>query len=59
MPEGNWPSLDLGLCVFKVTLNNISVISWWSFLFVEEIGVLLRGKTTCLPYVTDNLYLTY
>ena len=25
--------------VFNATLNNISVISWWSVLFVEETGV--------------------
>ena len=26
--------------VFNATFNNISVISWWSFLLVEEITVL-------------------
>jgi len=25
--------------VFNATLNNISVASWWSVLFVEETGV--------------------
>jgi hypothetical protein len=25
--------------VFKTTFNNISVISWWSVLLVEEIGI--------------------
>jgi hypothetical protein len=25
--------------VFNATFNNISVISWWSVLLVEEIGV--------------------
>jgi hypothetical protein len=25
--------------VFNVTFNNISAISWWSVLLVEEIGV--------------------
>jgi hypothetical protein len=25
--------------VFNATLNNISVISWWSVLLVEETGV--------------------
>jgi hypothetical protein len=29
------------------TFNNISVISWWSVLLVEETGVL--GETTNLP----------
>jgi hypothetical protein len=27
------------LMVFNVTFNNISVISWWSFLLVEETEV--------------------
>jgi hypothetical protein len=27
--------------VFNATFNNISVISWWSVLFVEETGVHL------------------
>jgi hypothetical protein len=34
--------------VFNATSNNISAISWWS--------VLLMGKTTNLPQVTDKLY---
>ena len=34
--------------VFNATYNNISVISWPS--------VLLVGKTTDLPQVTDKLY---
>ena len=25
--------------VFNATFNNISVVSWWSVLLVEEIGV--------------------
>jgi hypothetical protein len=40
--------------VFDATFNNISVISWWSVLLVEETGV--PGETTCLPQVTDKLY---
>ena len=35
--------------VFNATFNNISVISWWSVLLVEEIGGVL-------PKVTDKLY---
>ena len=34
--------------VFNATFNNISVISWRSFLLVEE--------TTVLSQVTDKLY---
>ena len=40
--------------VFNTTFNNISVISWWSVLLVEETGV--PEKTTDLPQVTDKLY---
>jgi hypothetical protein len=34
--------------VFNATINNISVIKWWSVLLVE--------KTTDLSQVTDKLY---
>ena len=44
----------LGFMVFNVTFNNISVISWWSVLLVEETGV--PEKPTDLSQVTDNLY---
>ena len=39
--------------MFKATCNNISVMSWWSVLLVEETGVL--GETTDLSQVTDKL----
>ena len=39
---------------FKTTFNNISVISWWSVLLVDETRSTLR-KTTDLPQVTDKL----
>jgi hypothetical protein len=39
--------------VFNVTLNNISVISWWSVLLVEITGV--PEKTSDLSNVTDKL----
>jgi len=29
--------------VFNATFNNISVISWWSVLLVEETGVLAEN----------------
>ena len=41
--------------VFNDTFNNISAISWWSVLLVEEIGVSGPEKTTDLPQVTDKL----
>ena len=40
--------------VFNATFNNISAISWWSILLVEETGV--SGKTTDQSQVTDKLY---
>ena len=40
--------------VINATFNNISVISWWSVLLVEETGG--PGKTTDLSQVTDKLY---
>jgi hypothetical protein len=40
--------------VFNATFKNISVISWWSILLVEETRV--PEKTTDLPQVTDKLY---
>jgi hypothetical protein len=40
--------------VFNATFNNISVISWWSVLLVEEARV--PRKNHDLPQVTDNLY---
>jgi len=30
--------LGLGVMVFNATFNNISAISWWSVLLVEETG---------------------
>jgi hypothetical protein len=40
--------------VLNVTFGNISVISWWSVLLVEETGV--PGKNIDLPQTTDKLY---
>ena len=40
--------------VFNVTFYNISVISWWSVLLVEETRLL--EKTIDLQQVTDTLY---
>ena len=41
--------------VFNTNFNNISVLSWWSVLLVEETGVA-RKETTDLPPVTNKLY---
>jgi hypothetical protein len=35
------------LMVFNTTFNNISVISWWSVLLVEEISVQRKPPTCC------------
>jgi hypothetical protein len=40
--------------LLNVTFNNISVISWWSVLLVEETGV--PGENPDLSQVTDILY---
>ena len=40
--------------MFNATFNNISVISWWSVLLVEETGV--PGENHDLSQVTDKLY---
>jgi hypothetical protein len=36
--------------MFSATFNNISVVSWWLVLLVEE-----TGETKDLPQVTDKL----
>ena len=41
--------------VFNTTFNNISAISWWSVLLLEE--TIIPEKTTNLSQVTDKLYL--
>jgi len=43
---------------FNASCNNISVISWQSFLMVEETGVLDRRKTTDLSQVWAGFELT-
>ena len=40
--------------IFNATFTNISAISWWSVLLVEETGV--PEITIDLPQVTDKLY---
>jgi hypothetical protein len=39
--------------VFNTTLNNISVISWWLDLLVEE--TVVPGENHNLPQVTDKV----
>jgi hypothetical protein len=38
--------------VFNATLNNISVISWWSVLLVKETGVPGKKPQTCRMSLT-------
>jgi hypothetical protein len=40
--------------IFNATFNNISIISWWALLLVDETGI--PGETTELLQVTDKLY---
>ena len=42
--------------VFNATFNNISSISWWSVLLVEETGVPKKKNPIDLPQITDKLY---
>ena len=42
----------MGVMVFNATFNNISVISWWSVLLVDETG----GSWEKHQSVTDKLY---
>ena len=44
----------IGFMVFNAIFNNISVISLWSVLLVEDAGVAER--TTGLSQVTDKCY---
>ncbi len=41
--------------VFNTTFNNMSAISWWSVLLLEE--TIIPEKTTNLSQVTDKLSL--
>ena len=43
--------LMVNVMVFNTTFNNISTISWWSVLLVEETGV--PRENTDLSEVTD------
>jgi hypothetical protein len=40
--------------VFNTTFNNISAITWWSFLLVDETGI--PGESIDLSQFTDKLY---
>ena len=46
----NW----LWFMVFNTTFNNISVISWWSVLLVDETGKYPENPD--MSQVTDKLY---
>jgi len=47
-------NIGVSVMVFNATFNNISVISWWSVLLVEE--TKYPEITTDLPQVTEKLY---
>ena len=46
--------MGVRVMVFNATSNNISAISWWSILLVDETGVPM--KIINLPQVTDKFY---
>ena len=48
--------IELQLWVFNVTFNNISIMSSWVVLLVEETRVSDLKKNTDLPQVTDEIY---
>jgi len=41
-----------GVMVFNATFNNISAISWWSVLLVEETGVAGKKPPFCRKKLT-------
>jgi hypothetical protein len=48
--------IELQLWVFNVTFNNISIMSSWVVLLVEETRVSDFKKNTDLPQITDKIY---
>jgi hypothetical protein len=48
--------LAMGIMVFSATFNNISVISWWSVLLVEETG---ENRGPAYNYTTVGYRITY
>jgi len=44
--------IGLGLLVFNATFNNISAMSWWSVLFVEETGVPGEFNESLTNFIT-------
>ena len=50
-------TVRLRFMVFNATFNNISVISWWSVLLVEELGVPGENhRPFASHWLTDKLY---
>jgi hypothetical protein len=47
------------IIVFNVTFNNISVISWWSVLLVEETGVPRENPPTCRKSLSNYHIMLY
>ena len=50
-----YQQVQLTVMVFNATFINITAISWWSVLLMEEARVPIV-KNTDLPKVTDKLY---
>jgi len=42
--------IRVGVMVFNATFNNISAISWWSVLLVEETGVPRENNQPAASY---------
>ena len=47
------PKSKFRFMVFNATFNNISAISWWSVLLMEEIGGTRRNPPTCRKSLTN------
>ena len=52
--KGEKYMVRVSVMVFNATFNNISIISWWSVLLVEETGVPRENHRPVT--VTDKLY---
>ena len=48
------PALGVGAMLFNTTFINISVISWWSVLLVEEIRVPGENRSCSIEYISPE-----
>ena len=56
-----WIAIQHGsvmVMLFNATFNNISVMSWWSVLLVEETGSIRRKPPACRKTLSHNVVLS-